>query len=422
MSTQQAAVTRRACLSYLAGGAAALILPEAAAARARAKAKAKGKAEPMSFDRWVAAFRAKAEARGITEATYTRVMRGIKPDMTGVKAIGNQPEFHEELWQYLNRRVSDWRIIAGRQKAKDDAALFARIERDFGVAPSVMLGVWGIETAFGDPAVQKNHMRPVFPSLAALAWAEPRRNAYWQSELINALEIVQRGWSTPDEMAGSWAGAMGHTQWMPEVWLHVGIDYNGDGKVSPFGPPDDALGSTAKFLVERGKYRRGEPWGFEVRMPEHVRGQQARSFAAWQALGVHRADGEAFPDKDAKARPWVPVPGGPAFLLGANFFAVKSYNPSMNYSLALVHLGDRCVGGAAFVQKFPGSERAPTLAEVEEIQRRLTALGYDTGGADGRIGNDTMLAVQTYQKKVGIDPADGYAGVGLLARLRQQGS
>jgi hypothetical protein len=115
----------------------------------------------------------------------------------------------------------------------------------------------------------------------------------------------------------------------------------------------------------------------------------------------------------------VPVPGGPAFLLGANFFAVKSYNPSTNYALALCHLGDRCVGGAPFVQKFPGSERAPTLAEVEEIQRRLTALGYDTGGVDGRVGNDTMLAVQSYQRKVGIDPADGYAGVGLLARLRQ---
>jgi membrane-bound lytic murein transglycosylase B len=415
-----AAITRRAWLSSFASSAAALILPESAAARPRAKAKAKpkAKAEAMPFDRWVAAFRAKAEARGITEATYTRVMGGIKPDMTGVKAIGNQPEFHEELWQYLNRRVSDWRIIAGRQKAKDDAALFARIERDFGVAPSILLGVWGIESAFGDPVVQKNHMRPIFPSLAALAWAEPRRRAYWQSELINALDIVQRGWSTPDEMVGSWAGAMGHTQWMPEVWLHVGIDYNGDGKVSPFGPPDDALGSTAKFLVERGKYRRGEPWGFEVRMPEHMHGN-ARSYAQWEKLGVHRADGEPFPYADAKARPWVPVPGGPAFLLGANFFAVKSYNPAMSYALALCHLGDRCVGGATFVQKFPGSERAPTVAEVEEIQRRLTALGYDTGGADGRIGNDTMLAVQNYQKKVGIAPADGYAGVSLLERLRR---
>ncbi len=262
-------------------------------------------------------------------------------------------------------------------------------------------------------------MRPVFPSLATLAWAEPRRRAYWQGELINALAIVQRGWSTPAEMVGSWAGAMGHTQWMPEVWLHVGIDYDGDGKISPFGAPDDALGSTARYLVERGHYRRGEHWGFEVRMPAGASRHGARSYAAWQTLGVLRADGQPFPRPNVTARAWVPVPGGPAFLLGANFFAAKSYNPSINYALALVYLGDRCVGGAPFVQKFPGSERAPTLAEVEEIQRRLTALGYDTGGVDGRVGNDTMLAVQNYQRKIGMEPADGYAGVGLLARLRQ---
>ena len=408
-------LSRRACLSTLAG-AGAFTLSFAADARTRKPAKP---AKRLSFDEWVAAFRAKAEARGISEATYTRVMRGIKPDRTGLEAIGNQPEFHEELWQYLNRRVSEWRIVTGRQKAKEYAPLLSRIEHDFGVAPSTMLGVWGIESTFGDPIVQKNHMRPIFPSLAALAWAEPRRRAYWEGELIHALEIVQRGWGTPNEMVGSWAGAMGHTQWMPEVWLHVGMDYDHDGKVSPFGSPDDALGSTAKFLVERGHYRRGEPWGFEVRMPAHIRGDRARTYAEWQKLGVQRADGEAFPTADAKARPFAPVPGGPAFLLGANFFAVKSYNPSTNYALALVHLGDRCVGGEPFKQKFPGSERAPTLAEVEEIQRRLTALGYDTGGVDGRVGNDTMLAVQTYQKKVGVDPADGYAGVGLLERLRR---
>ena len=350
-------------------------------------------------------------------------MRTLRPDTAALEAIRDQPEFNEQLWQYLNRRVSDWRIIAGRETAKEYAPLFDRIERDFGVERSIMLGVWGIESTFGDPVVQKNHMRPVIPSLATLAWGEPRRRRYWEGELINALTIIQRGWSTPDEMVGSWAGAMGHTQWMPEVWLNVGIDYDGDGKISPFGAPDDALGSTARYFVERGKYRRGEHWGYEVRMPatkgRAVARSHAATYAAWQALGVARADGEPYPQPNATARPWLPVPGGPAFLLGANFFAVKSYNPSMNYALALVHLGDRCVGGGPFVQNFPGSEPAPTLAEVQEIQRRLTALGFDTGGADGRIGNDTMLAVRNFQRQIGIEPADGYAGVGLLARLRQ---
>jgi membrane-bound lytic murein transglycosylase B len=346
-------------------------------------------------------------------------MRGVQPDTTGLSTIRNQAEFNQTLWQYLNRATSDWKINAGEEKAKEYAPLFSRIEQDFGVERAFMLGVWGIESAFGDPVVEKNHMRPIIPSLATLAWAEPRRRAYWEQELINALTITQRGWASPEQMIGSWAGAMGHTQWMPEVWLHVGIDYNGDGRISPFGPPDDALGSTARFFVERGKYRRGEHWGYEVRVPAPIAGGTSRSYAAWRALGVTRADGEPFPQPNATARPWVPVPGGPAFLLGANFFAARSYNPSMNYALALVHLGDRCTGGGPFVQKFPGSEPGPTLAEVQEIQRRLTALGFDTGGADGRIGNDTMLAVRNYQRKIGMEPADGYAGVGLLGRLRQ---
>ena len=345
-------------------------------------------------------------------------MRGLRPDTTGLEAIRDQPEFNQQLWQYLNRVTSDWKIAAGKEKAKQYAPLFSRIEKDFGVEPAFMLGVWGIESAFGDPVVEKNHMRPVIPSLATLAWAEPRRRAYWEQELINALTIVQRGWSTPEDMVGSWAGAMGHTQWMPEVWLHMGIDYDGDGRISPYGAPDDALATTARFFVERGNYRRGEHWGYEVRMAG-AHGKAARSYAAWQALGVTRADGEPYPQPNATARPWVPVPGGPAFLLGANFFAAKSYNPSMAYALGLCYLGDRVSGSAPFVQQFPGSEPAPTLADIQEIQRRLTALGFDTGGADGRIGNATTLAVRNYQRQIGMAPADGYPGVGLLARLRQ---
>ena len=372
----------------------------------------------LPFDQWIAEFGAKATARGITEETYARVMRGLRPDRTGLEAIHSQPEFTEQLWQYLNRRVSDWRVITGKQKAKDYDALLARIERDFGVERGVVLAVWGIESSYGDPVVQERYMRPVIPSLATLAWAEPHRRPYWEQELINALTIVQNGWSTPAEMAGSWAGAMGHTQWMPEVWLHAGIDYDHDGKISPFGPPDDALATSARFFVERGKYRRGEHWGYEVRLPSGA-GRAARNYAEWEKLGAVRADGEPLPDTKTKARPWIPVPGGPAFLLGPNFTAIHSYNPSMNYTLALLHLGDRIIGGGEFVQKFPGSERAPTLAEVQEIQRRLTALGFDTGGTDGRAGNDTMVAVRNFQRQNGIDPTDGYAGVGLLARLRQ---
>src|ERR1700719_4423891 len=266
----------------------------------------------QSFTQWVEAFRARARARGISDATYDRVMRGVKPD-TSVYALDRaQPEFHEEVWQYLNRRVSDWRIMTGKERAREHAALLARIERDYAVDRYIMLGLWGMESAFGDVVVNPKHMRPIIPALATLAWGDARRRSYWEQELANALVIIERGWSTPEEMRGSWAGAMGHTQWMPEVWLHMGVDYDGDGRVSPFGKPDDALGSTARYLVQRGKYRRGEHWGYEVRAAAGSgAGDASQSYAAWQKAGVTRADGQAFPLPNASARLWVPVRSGP---------------------------------------------------------------------------------------------------------------
>ena len=368
------------------------------------------------FEQWVVDFRPRAIARGISGATYDSVMHGLKPDM-GVFALQSaQPEFKEQLWQYLNRRVSEWRIVTGRERAKEYAPLFNKLEQDFGVSRGILLGLWGMETAYGDPVVHQNHMRPVFPCLAALAWGEPRRRKYWETELINALQIVERGWSNPREMRGSWAGAMGHTQWMPEVWLNIGADYDGDGRANPFGKPNDALAGTCRYLLQRGGYRRGEPWGYEVRGQPSA---GSRTYAAWQQAGIVRADGKPYTQPNATAKGWVPVPGGPSFLIGANFNAVKSYNPSMNYALAICHLGDRVTGGEPFVQSFPGSERAPTLAEVQEIQKRLTTFGFNTAGTDGRVGLETMRAVRNFQQKVQMDPADGYAGVKLLARLRQ---
>ncbi|WP_436198749.1 lytic murein transglycosylase [Astrobacterium formosum] len=400
-------MNRRDCLALLSG--LALGVPSLAMAA-------------PSFSSWVASFRAKALGRGISPATYDRVMGALKPDASVFGQIRSQPEFKEALWQYLNRRVSDWRLTEGKDKLKEVGALLARIEQDYGVDRYVLLALWGIESAYGDPIVQKNHMRPVFPALAALAFGEPRRRAYWEQELINALRIVERGWSTPGEMRGSWAGAMGHTQWMPEVWLNIGLDYDGDGRVSPFGSPADALASTARYLVNRGKYRRGEHWGYEVRLPSGRRGgDRPKTYAAWQAAGVVRADGKAFSPANATAKLWVPVNGGPAFLLGQNFYAVRSYNPSMNYTLAIVHLADRLAGGGPFVQPFPGSERPLTLAEIQEVQKRLTASGFDTKGTDGRVGAATMVAVKAFQQKAGLVPADGYPGLKVLARLRRGG-
>jgi membrane-bound lytic murein transglycosylase B len=401
--------SRRAFLATSGAFAASCFLP--------AEAQAK-----QPFERWVETFRTRAAKRGISETTYRKVMSGLRPD-TSVYALDRaQPEFTEEIWQYLNRRVSDWRIRTGQERRQQHAALLARIEREYGVDRNTVLGLWGMESAFGDVMDNPKVMRPVFPALAALAWGEPRRRSYWERELLNALVIVERGWASPDKMVGSWAGAMGHTQWMPEVWLNVGVDYDRDGRINPFTIPD-ALAGTARYLVSRGKYRRGEPWGVEVRLPRGFNQRladrrTARKIDAWRKLGVATADGKPFPTL-AAARLWQPMAEGPAFLLGQNFFAVRSYNPSFNYALAIVHLGDRVAGKSGFAQAFPGGERALTLAEVQEVQRRLTALGFDTGGADGRVGNMTMRAVRAFQSRAGLSRADGYAGLEVLERLRR---
>jgi len=403
-------LTRRRLLRAGAAAAASLMLGEPALAQS------------ASFRRWVEAFRPRALSRGISEATYERVMADLKPDTSVYEQFRAQPEFTEAMWQYINRRCSGFRIKTGQERAHEHAALLGRIERDYGVDRYVMLGLWGMESSFGDVIDNPKYMRPVLPALAALAYGEPRRRKYWEAELLNALVIVERGWATPQQMIGSWAGAMGHTQWMPEVWLNTGVDYDKNGRVNPFTVAD-AFAGTAKYLVARGKYRRGESWGCEVLLngasPRLADNRTWRSYAQWQGHGLSRADGKPFARPSDRARLWLPQPGGPAFLVGQNFLAVRSYNPSSSYTLALLHLGDLIRGDPPFRQQFPGGERAPTLAEVQEMQRRLTALGFDTQGTDGRIGTDTMKAIKAFQQKVGMEPADGYAGLKVLARLRQ---
>ena len=376
-----------------------------------------------AFAHWVAGFRPRALKRGISEQTYDRVMGAVTPDTSVFAEYRSQPEFTELMWQYINRRCSGWRVTTGKERAKEYAGLLARVEKDYGVDRYILLGLWGMESSFGDVVTNPKYMRPVIPALAALAWGEPRRRAYWEAELLNALTIVDRGWAQPSDMIGSWAGAMGHTQWMPEVWLHMGVDYDHDGRASPFGKPDNSFAGTARYLLERGNYRRGEAWGCEVTLAAgHGRladNRTMRSYAKWEGLGVRRADGAAFARPSDQVKLWLPVAGGPAFLVGQNFRAVYSYNPSTSYTLALCHLGDLIRGDPPFRQQFPGGERTPTLEEVKEIQRRLNERGFKTDGIDGRTGSDTIRAILAFQKKVGMEPADGYAGLKLLARLRQ---
>ncbi len=378
----------------------------------------------MGFGEWVSFFRSRVLAKGVSAQTYDTVMRAIEPDTAVFQFDKAQPEFQEPIWRYVDKRTNEWNTETGRKRIREYAPLWERIERVYGVDRHILCALWGLETSFGDLVVTPKYNRPVLPCLAALAWGDPRRRTYWETELTNALIIVDRGWARPEDMIGSWAGAMGHTQWMPEVWLNMGVDFDGDGRVSPFGKPDDSFAGTARYLLERGRYRKGETWGYEVTLDPQfdfgqADGKTQRPLAEWLRKGVRRANGQPFPRLGDMARLSIPAGAkGPAFALLQNFSAVKSYNPSYKYALAICHLSDKLRGGGAFLHPWPTEERLLSLAETQEMQERLTALGYDTGGADGRFGEKTQFAIQAWQKASGISPADGYPSSIVLEKLR----
>lgn len=418
-----ASTSRRAVLVGLASSGLAACASSPLGGSFRASADETAAASP-EFRAWVASFRPRALGRGISAATYDRVMGSIVPDTAVYKFDKSQPEVQEPIWRYVEKRAGDYNVATGRKRIQEYAPLWDRIEARYGVDRYVLCALWGLETSFGDLVVSPKYNRPVLPCLAALAFGEPRRRAYWEAELLNALIIVDRGWAQPSEMIGSWAGAMGHTQWMPEVWLAMGVDFDGDGRINPFGKPDDGLAGTARYLVERGHWRRGEAWGYEVVFTSgfdwgEADGKTQKSIGHWVARGVRRADGKPFPDSGSVARIWLPAGAqGPAFALLQNFWAVRSYNPSSKYALAICHLADKIRGEGVFVRPWPTDEKPLSLADAQELQERLTSLGYDTGGADGRVGEKTQAAVQAWQRAVGMQPADGYPSDKVLERLR----
>lgn len=366
-----------------------------------------------------------AAGRGVPRPVADGLVVGLTPDPEVIAAAGHQSEFEKTLWDYIDAAVTEETVADGRAKRAAWDATLAAIEARTGVDRFVLLAIWGIESGYGAVLDKPGKVRPVLRSLATLACTPGDRAAYWRDELVAALRIAAEGPVPVADMTGSWAGAMGHTQWMPEVWLNVGVDFDGDGRISPFGKPDDALAGTANYIVKRGKYRRDEPWGFEARLPagfntDLADNKTSRPLSQWGQQGIVTVEGQSITGYDEPARLWLPGgPGGPALLLMHNFYAVRSYNPSSNYALAVLHLGDRVMGEGPFVTPWPGGERALTLAEVQEVQQRLTAAGFNTGGTDGRVGADTMRAVKAFQDKAGISPADGYASIAVLNALRQ---
>ncbi|MBO9410830.1 MULTISPECIES: lytic murein transglycosylase [unclassified Ruegeria] len=334
------------------------------------------------WDAWVAGFKTRAASQGISQTTLNRAFQGAGYLPGVIERDRNQVEFKRSLEDYLAIAASDERIETGQQMMVRHAATLSQIEAQYGVDKEVVVAVWGLESRYG----ARRGDVPVVSATSTLAY-DGRRGAFFEKQLIAALQIIQAGDTTPDKMTGSWAGAMGHTQFIPTSYLAFAVDHTGDGRRDIWSEdPSDSLASTAAYLARSG-WKRGQPWGGEV--------------------------GTVSGTPVAVLQPQVP---GPRIAVFRNFQVIKRYNNSDSYAIGVGHLSDRIAGGAPFQASFGPDATGLTLEDRKELQRRLTAAGYDTQGADGVIGNNTKSAISGYQRANGL-PVTGEPSVALLRRL-----
>ncbi|MEG5264832.1 lytic murein transglycosylase [Pseudomonas sp. JDS28PS106] len=374
----------------------------------------------MTFAEWQTGFRAQALKAGIREEVFDRAFAGVTPDMSVVKADRSQPEFSRPVWEYLDGAISAARVRKGQALLAQYADDLQKIEQQYGVDRQALVAVWGMESNFGGFQGSQSVIR----SLATLAY-EGRRPGFAQSQLLAALEILQQGDITPDKMLGSWAGAMGQTQFIPTTYNTHAVDFDGDGRRDIWNTPADALASTAHYLQSSG-WQRGQPWGFEVVLASGFDYSLAdattrKSLAEWQQLGLKQPDGSAIPVASSQQQATLLLPAGyrgPAFLVLDNFRAILKYNNSTSYALAISLLSDRFKGAGYVVGSWPRSDLPLSRSERIELQTLLSSRQYDAGAPDGIIGANTRKAIRSAQQSFGW-PADGYPTHELLNRLRQ---
>ncbi len=369
----------------------------------------------QDFRRWIADFRATALAAGIDEATVRSALGGVTYLAGVVEQDRAQPEFSRTVWDYLDRTVSERRVTLGQDKlvlvrAQADAAV-AR----YGVPASILMAIWGMESNYGANVGNT----PVVDALATLGF-DGRRGDWARGQLLAALTILQSGDITPAQMIGSWAGAMGQTQFLPSNFLAYAVDADGDGRRDIWDSPADVLASTANFLARSG-WEAGQPWGAEVRLPSGFDFGLAdpalrQSSARWAADGVRAVAGAALPEL-ADGSVFLPAGArGPAFLVGGNFRVILRYNNSTSYALAVGLLAQRLEGGPGVQGAWPRELSALTRSQVLALQTALNRRGFDSGSADGIMGPATRGALRRYQRSVGLAP-DGFADLDLLQRL-----
>lgn len=371
-----------------------------------------------AFKQWVSNFKKDAVSTGITTSTFDTAFENVQLNSRVIKADNKQAEFSREIWDYLDTATSPKRIANGKENLSDYLNLLREIQFKYQVDAEVILAIWGLESSYGKRMGDIN----IIEALATLAF-DGRREKFGKQQLLEALNIIQRGDITPDKMMGSWAGAMGHTQFIPTSYQAYAQDFTGDGKRNVWDPldPSDALASTANYLAEFG-WTNNQPWGIEVNLPENFNYRNAdlevkATPARWSELGLKTITGGKIPNY-GEGSVFLPAGAkGPAFIVFNNFFVIKRYNNANSYAMAVGHLSDRILGGKSFHIEWPRGPGALKFNEKVELQNLLNQLGYDVGEADGIIGPNSIAAIRKFQISVGLIP-DGMSNKDLLLKMR----
>lgn len=373
----------------------------------------------QGFDAWRSGFALRALAEGRSRETVTRLLSGLRPDPRIIELDRRQPEFTSAVWDYIERAVSTTRIVQGRALRRENAALFDAVEARYGVDADIIAGIWAMETNFGTYPLEYD--APT--ALATLAF-EGRRRTQFETYLIALFEMVDRGYAGQAELRSSWAGALGQPQFMPDVYLSLAADWDGDGRRDIWGNRGDVFASVANYLAQRG-WRRGEPIFEEVSAPPgfdySVADSSMRDVQAWAAMGVRPMNGGAFASDRLLLQAQLFLPAGaqgPKLLLYPNFQVIKRYNNSDRYALSVAMLARAFEGGpSALAAEWPRRLGHLNREEIIELQTLLNAQGYNAGSIDGQFGTQTRTAVRSFQAARGL-PADGFPTDTLLQALR----
>ena len=372
------------------------------------------------FQKWIAGFYDTAAKNGITQATYRNAFAGVTdPDPTVLEKAQYQPEFKSQIWDYLDSRVNPYTVDVGRKMASKYGSTLRSLEQHFGVDRNIMLAIWSMESNYGAVLAKDEKLHYVPRALATLAYADPKRATYAKKQLIAALKILQSGNISRKELTGSWAGAMGHTQFIPTSYLLYAVDADGSGHADIWNSVPDALATTANLLAKNG-WSTGHTWGYEVTVPPGGSAQTGKThtLAQWTALGFARPNGKSFRLSERAQLKMPGGPNGPGFLMTGNFFTIKRYNASDSYALAVGLLADQLAGYGGMQQTWPRPSGTLDVKQKFELQTRLKELGYYDGVVDGNFGSGSKAAIAAVQQRIGMD-ADGEPSMNLLNRLRK---